>query len=125
MVSVCESKQLGFEIDAGATGARFLSGSETYLELDMEGDFFTFDVEVDSGYGSCDEGDDGAFLCAEDGCGDEMWSCVECTPEHADVLLASASSVPSAYVARFGLGPHCMLYIRVIPNIPEYSASRL
>ena len=31
VVSVCESKQLGFEIDAGATGARFLSGSQTYI----------------------------------------------------------------------------------------------
>ena len=62
VASVCESKQLGVEIDAGATGARFLSGSQTYLELDREGDFFTFDVEVDSGYESCSEGDDGAFL---------------------------------------------------------------
>ena len=42
VVSVCESKQLGFEIDQGATGARFLSGSQTYLELDREGDFLTF-----------------------------------------------------------------------------------
>ena len=42
-----------------------------YLELDREDDFFTFDVEVDSGYGSCGEGDDGAFLCAEDDCGDD------------------------------------------------------
>jgi hypothetical protein len=84
VVSVYEPKQLGFEIDAGATGARFLSGSQTYLEPDREGDFFTFDVEADSGYESCGEDDDGAFLCAEDGCGDEMWSCVECTHEHAD-----------------------------------------
>ena len=37
VVDVCESKQLGFEIDAGAIGARFLAGSQTYLELDMEG----------------------------------------------------------------------------------------
>ena len=67
VVSVCESKQLGFEIDQGVTGARFLSGSQTYLELDREGDFFTFDVEVDSGYESCSEpGDDGAFMCADD-----------------------------------------------------------
>ena len=108
VVSVCESKQLGFEIDAGATGARFLSGSQTYLELDREGDFFTFDVEVDSGYESCGEGDDGAFLCAEDSdSDDDMWSCVECTPEHADILLAAASSVQSAYVAKFSLDQHC------------------
>ena len=31
VVAVCESKQLGFEIDAGATGARFLAGSQTYI----------------------------------------------------------------------------------------------
>ena len=31
VVSVCESKQLGFEIDAGATGARFLAGSHLSL----------------------------------------------------------------------------------------------
>ena len=61
VVSVCESTQLGFEIDAGATGARFLAGSQTYLELDREDDFFTFDVEVDRGYEFCGEGDDGAF----------------------------------------------------------------
>ena len=103
VVAVCESKQLGFEIDAGATGARFLAGSQTYLELDREGDFFTFDVEVDSGYASCGEGDGGAFLCAED----ELWSCVECTPEPADVLLTSVGSVQSAYVARFNLEQHC------------------
>ena len=41
VVSMCESKQLGFEIDGGATGARFLSGGQTYLELGREGDFFT------------------------------------------------------------------------------------
>ena len=34
VVAVCESKQLGFQIDQGATGARFLSGDKTYLELD-------------------------------------------------------------------------------------------
>ena len=37
VVSVCKSKQLGFEVDAGATGARSLSGSQTYLELDRDG----------------------------------------------------------------------------------------
>ena len=47
VVSVCESKQLCFKIDQGTTGARFLSDSKTYLELDREGDFFIFDVEVD------------------------------------------------------------------------------
>ena len=89
VVSVCESKQLGFEIDQGATGARFLSGtcSQTYLELDREGDFFTFDVEADSGYESCSEGDDGAFMCADDGGGDsDVWDCVECATEHADIM---------------------------------------
>ena len=108
VVAVCESKQLGFEIDHGATGARFLSGSQTYLELDREGDFFTFDVEVDSGYESCSEGDDGAFMCADDGgdCGD-VWDCVECTAEHADILLAIVGSVQSAYVTKFDLEQYC------------------
>ena len=87
---------MGFEIDQGAIGARFLSGSQTYLELDRGGDFFTFDVEVDSGYESCSEGDDGVFMCADDSgdCGD-VWDCVECTAEHADILLAAAGSVQS------------------------------
>ena len=99
VVSVCESKQLGFEIDQGTIGARFLYGSQTYLELDREGDFFTFDVEVDSNYESCSEGDDGSFMCADDD--GDVWNCVECTAEHADILLAVAGSVQSAYVAKF------------------------
>ena len=107
-MAVCESKQLGFQIDQGATGARFLSGDKTYLELDREGDFFTFDVDVESGYESCDEGDDSAFLCVEDECeSDDVWKCVECTPEHADVLLTAAGSVQSAYVVKFDLQQHC------------------
>ena len=51
--TVCESKNLGFEIDAGANGSRFLSGGETFPELDKEGDFFVFEVDTDSGYESC------------------------------------------------------------------------
>ena len=38
---------------------------------------------------------------------DQLWSCAECTPEHASVLLASAGSVQSAYVTRFSLEQHC------------------
>ena len=77
----------GFEIDQGAIGARFLSCSQTYLGLDREGDFFTFDVEIDSGYASCGEDNDGAFMCADDyGDGCDMWDCVECVAEHADIL---------------------------------------
>ena len=84
---------MGFEIDAGATGVRFLAGSKTYPGLDREGDFFTFDVEVGPGYESCGEGDDGAFLCAEDDCGDDMWSCVECTPECCVLQVASSTMI--------------------------------
>ena len=53
--TVCESKNLGFEIDAGASGhgARFLSGGETFLELDKKGDFFVSEVDTGSGYESC------------------------------------------------------------------------
>ena len=36
VVSVCESKQLGFEIDQGAIGAGFLSGSQTYTSSLIE-----------------------------------------------------------------------------------------
>ena len=107
VVSVRESKQLGFEIDQGATGARFLFGSQTYLELDREGAFFTLDVEVDSGYDSCGEDDDGAFMCDDDdGDSGDMWDCVECTAEHAGITLAAVGSVPSAYVAKFNLEQH-------------------
>ena len=34
VVAVCESQSLGFQIDSGATGARFLSGESTFLELE-------------------------------------------------------------------------------------------
>ena len=56
VVAVCESQSLGFQIDSGATGARFLSGESTFLELEREGDFFTFEVPTASDYESCDEG---------------------------------------------------------------------
>ena len=106
VVAVCESQSLGFQIDSGATGARFLSGDETFLELEREGDFFTFEVPSGEGYDSCDEG-----LCElSSGDGeqyDSEWRCVECLDEHADVLLASSKSRQSAFVAKFDLVQHC------------------
>ena len=108
VVTVCESKNLGFEIDQGATGARFLSGSETFLELDREGDFFVFDVPVDSGYESCEECDESLFSSvAESLDGSDEWGCVECSDEHAMVLMSAGESVQSAFVAKFDLGQHC------------------
>ena len=35
------------------------------------------------------------------------WNCVECTDDHAAVLLASSESTQSAFVAKFDLVQHC------------------
>jgi hypothetical protein len=106
VVAVCESQSLGFQIDSGATGATFLSDESTFLELEREGDFFTFEVPTESDYESCDEGS----LESWNGGGvpiESEWSCVECTDDHAAVLLASSGSVQSAFVAKFDLVQHC------------------
>ena len=83
-----------------------MSGEETFLELEREGDFFTFEVPTESDYESCDEGllecwgNGGVPIEAE-------WHCVECTDDHTTVMLASNESVQSAFVAKFDLVQHC------------------
>ena len=48
-------------------------------------------------------------MCAnDDGDDGDVWNCVECTVEHADILLAAAGSIQSAYVAKINLEQHCV-----------------
>ena len=104
VVTVCANQNLGFQIDQGATGARFLAGEETFLECQREGDFFVFDVPLDSGYDSCEEGPEGVFVSSASDSEVSEWQCVECTDQHQAVLGAAGSSLQSAFVAKFDLG---------------------
>jgi hypothetical protein len=113
VVSVCETRNLGFEIDQGASGARFLSGEKTFLELEREGDFFVFEVPVDSGYESCDEGPESIFMSDTQGdesnkTGESEWQCLEGTTEHQTILRVAGDSTQSAFVSKFSLEQHCI-----------------
>jgi hypothetical protein len=59
---VCEELGLGFQIAQGGGRARFYKDGQTVTELEKEGRLFTEPVdrpvEPDSGYDTCEEGED-------------------------------------------------------------------
>ena len=108
VVTVCANQGQGFEIDRGATGARFLAGDETFFECQREDDFFVLDVPLDSGYESCGEGPEGVFVSGASVEELSEWQCVECTDQHQAVLGAASGSSQSVFVAKFDLEQHCI-----------------
>jgi hypothetical protein len=95
---------LGFEIEEGAKSARFSRGGETVLELDRSDQFFTFDIDDDSSYDSCDECDDSVFsvVNGDSTCesGSDVFYEARNLDLHSQVLLCVSELGPSEWVLK-------------------------
>ena len=87
-VDVCEKQNLGYEIDQGAGAARFYRNDRTVKEMTKEGKLFTFNIEDESSYDSCEEGGE-AMIASGEGEYDEFEPLD--AQLHEQVLLTSGS----------------------------------